>query len=254
MKLKLNRVNGENLSVTLKRMLLMDPSIYLNIDNSTLSSNVYSPEKDIVKTNETPIEEVFEFSTDIDKPIRIAFFEGSKVLNAINYFDKASLRGTIHYVEHYNEDEDFYIAEKLTLQDNTLKIDLHCADYELGFVTMTEAQLETVFSDSEKSFEFDLTKETLATVIKLFKLDTSELVDIVKDQEGIHIKGSTYDSIVDDSYTSENSHKVTAHKKFFEKLDKESYTVKVVDGRQRKVLLNSQDSKTNICFNLAMGV
>ena len=54
MKLKVKKVSVPHLNGLIKRMLLMDAALYINIDKSNVWSSVYVPTKDVVKSFSIP--------------------------------------------------------------------------------------------------------------------------------------------------------------------------------------------------------
>jgi hypothetical protein len=249
MKVTLNRIKGNNLSAIIKKMALMDSQIYLTLSDNMIQSNVYLPTKDVVKTTQLPLDDVFVLDEPLDKPLKLAFFNGAKVIGALQYFDLTALEGEISYIE----DDGEYYAEYLKIQDNSLEITLSCTDPDLGFVSMTPQQVEIAFSDRAKTFAFEMAEIDLAKITSLNGMDKSELFEIYGDSSGIHIKGTNYDYIIDDSVKGDFE-KVSVHKKFLTRLDKESYDVIVCTGEQNKILLNSKTTNTNVALNLALGV
>ena len=74
------------------------------------------------------------------------------------------------------------------------------------------------------------------------------LFKIYSDERGIHVAGDTYDIVIDDSINTK-SEEVNLFKSFFSRIAKESYRVSVC---QNKLVLDSEDSNTNIALNLAI--
>ena len=250
MKAKLNRIKGVNLTTLIKKMLLMDNQVYLTATDDELLSSVYLvATKDVVKTTKVKLSEIFVFDKPLDKSLRLPFFDGAKVINALQYFNMTELHGEISYIEL---DGDYH-AETLIIKDNSLKIKLSCQDPDLGFISMTTDQLETVFSDKAKKYGFDLPEIDLQKIVNLNGMDKSELFSIYGDADGIHASGTNYDYIIDDTVKG-TFEKVSLHKKMLARIDKESYSIQVCTGEQNKVLLTSKNSNTSIALNLAMGV
>ena len=246
MKITAKKISAPYLSAIIKKMLLMDSSIYINIDKDRVYSNVYTPTKDVVKSFSLPINDVFEFDKPLDKTIKLSFFSGSKLLNCISYFDPHKLQADISYFE--DKDEGVYYAEKITLKDQKLKIDVFCQDISLGFTSMTEDQTKQAFSIANEEFQFAISREDLTKVVSLLSMDKGELVKIYGDSEGIHFKTDAFDIIVDDTKKISTDVKST-FKVFFDRIDKETYNVSVCEN---KIVLFSQETETNSAMNLAI--
>jgi hypothetical protein len=246
MKIKIKKVSVPHLTSLARRMLLMDTSIYLNVDNEKVWSNVYTPTKDVVKSNWLPVNEVFQFEKPLEETVKISFFSGSRLLNCLSYFNPHNLSAEITAFK--DEDDGVIYAEKITLIDNQLKIDLHCQDISLGFTSMTSDQVSRAFDLSTKNFEFKLSTEVLTKITALLPLDKSELFTIYSDSQGVHAKSESFDLIIDDNYTEEKA-PCKVFKSFLQKVDKETYNISVCEN---KMVFVSEDSNTMAALNLAI--
>ncbi len=244
MQLEITKIYPGPLTNTVKKLLLMDQSVYLNLTDDTIFSNSYLPTKDVAKIVITPTSDIFEFEQKPDMPVKISFFAGQKMIDCLKFFDIHNLRGTLHYYQEGDE----YFAEKLIIRDGVLEVTLHCADVSLGFTTMSETQVSAAFGKDNSIYEFDLSQENLIKLNNLITLDKNELFKIYSDNRGVHVAGDTYDIIIDDSIT-ETHNSVDLFKTFFSRIDKESYKVTVC---QNKLLLDSEDSSTRVALNLAI--
>lgn len=247
MKLTIDRVKAVNLTNQLTKMSLMGNEIYFLLSDEYFESNVFLPTKDVVKCSKISMSSVFETTDKLSKPLKLGFFDGSKVKGILNMFELQSLRGEISY---YDEG-DCFMAEHLILKDNTLKITLSCLDPALGFTSMTVDQIGVAFNNDSKVYSFKLGAIDLAKISRLNSIDMSKLFSIYSDKEGVHIKGDNYDIIVDDSVKDEHD-EVLVFKTFIPKIDQESYNVTVCQGVHNKILLDSVDTETRIALNLAL--
>jgi len=244
MNLEITKIYPAPLTVMVKKLLLMDSAIYLNLSNTDIFSNSYLPTKDVAKIVTVPTSEIFEFESPLDKDIKLSFFAGQKLIECLKYFDIHNLTGTLHYFEEGDE----CFAEKLVIKDHSLEIVLHCADASLGFTTMSEGQITAAFGNDNEIYSFDLSEENLTKLTNLITLDRNELFRVYSDSRGIHIAGDTFDNVIDDTQT-ETHEEVNLFKSFFSRISKESYKVSVC---QNKLLLVSDDSDTKIALNLAI--
>ena len=246
MNLEITKIYPAPLTAMVKKLLLMDSAIYLNLTEDRIFSNSYLPTKDVAKIVTVDTKDIMEFenSDDIGTNIKVSFFAGQKLIDCLKYFDIHNLTGTLHCYEE--GDEQF--AEKLVIRDHSLEITLHCADVSLGFTTMSDAQVTAAFGKDNEVYSFGLSQETLIKLNNLITLDKNELFRIYSDDRGIHVAGDTYDIVIDDTHT-EKHEEVTLFKSFFSRIAKESYNVSVC---QNKLVLDSEDSNTNIALNLAI--
>lgn len=247
MKVKIKKVSVPYFSALIKKMLLMDTSLYINLNKERVWSSVYIPTKDVVKTFGIPVNDVFEFENQPEETIKLSFFSGSRLLNCIGYFDPHHLSMEI---STYRDDEDGVLyADKIKMFDQKLKIDIHCQDISLGFTSMTNEQVERAFDESTANFNFILSREDMSKVTQLMSLDKDELFQIVQDSDGVHIKTEAFDIIVDDRAKSESYTVKSTFKNFLDRIDKETYSVHVCES---KIILKSQDTATIAALNLAI--
>jgi hypothetical protein len=247
MKVKVTNVKVANFNTLIKKMLLMDSSLYININRDRVWSSVYTPTKDVVKSYGLETKDVFDIQNQPEETIKLSFFSGSRLLSCIGHFDPHHLSMEISTFK--DEDEGVYYADKVILRDQKLKIEIHCQDIALGFTSMTDDQVKRAFDESTSLYSFQFSKEDFAKVTSLLTLDKGELLQLVQDPEGIHIKTDAFDIVVDDSKTSDSKSVKSTFKGFLEKVDKETYDVSVCES---KLILKSQESSTLIALNLAI--
>jgi hypothetical protein len=246
MKIQIKKVSVPHLTSLLKRMLLMDTSIYLNIDGERIWSDVYTPTKDVVKSVSLPISDVLQFEKPQTETVKLSFFSGQRLLSCLSYFDPHKLSAEINVFK--DEDDGILYAEKIIFKDTQLKIDLHCQDISLGFTSMSAEQVKRAFDLSTKIYDFKLSSEDFSKLSSLQSLDKSELFKIYADKSGIHFSSDSFDIIIDDN--KKETHPSTAiFKSFLQRIDKETYTVFVCEN---KMILVSDESNTSIALNLAI--
>jgi hypothetical protein len=224
----------------------MDTSVYLNVDQSRIWSDVYTPTKDVVKSVWLPITDVLQFEKPLTETIKLSFFSGQRLLSCLGYFDPHNLSAEISVFK--DEDDGILYAEKIIFKDNQLKIELHCQDVSLGFTSMTSDQVGRAFDKATENFSFKLSSEDFSKISSLQTLDKSELFTIYADSEGIHIKSDSFDIIVDDNNKT-SSGSAAIFKNFLQRVDKETYEATVCEN---KMILTSSESNTNIALNLAI--
>lgn len=246
MKIQVKKVSVPYLTSIIKRMLLMDTSVYLNLDENRIWSDVYTPTKDVVKSVWLPVNDVLQFETPITETIKLSFFSGQRLLSCLGYFDPHNLSAEISAFK--DEDDGIVYAEKIIFKDNQLKIELHCQDISLGFTSMSADQVKRAFDVSTKNYDFKLSSEDFNKVSSLQTLDKSELFTIYSDESGVHIKSDSFDIVIDDNQKSTNA-PTSIFKSFLARVDKETYSVSVCEN---KMILVSEESNTSIALNLAI--
>jgi hypothetical protein len=246
MKIQVKKISVPHLTSLIRRMLLMDTSVYLNVDSERIWSDVYTPTKDVVKSVHLPVNDVLQFEKPLSESIKLSFFSGQRLLTCLGYFDPHNLSAEINVFK--DEDDGILYAEKIIFKDNQLKIELHCQDISLGFTSMTPEQVKRAFDLSTKSYGFKLSSENFSKVLSLQTLDKSELFTIYSDKSGVHIKSDSFDIIIDDNYKKVEEPS-SIFKSFLQRIDKETYSVTVCGN---KMILISDESNTNVALNLAI--
>jgi len=237
MKLKIDRIDQHALTEFINRVKLIDSFIYMKVAEGRVKSVVYLPQRDAVKSHSVDVSEIFQISEwpDTDKEMKIAFFEGNKVIDAIKHFDHDAIKGEIEFIEN---DEDL-VASTFRIFNDELEITLSCSEPTLGFKDLTEAQVEAIFARDNGKFDFALDTHMLGKVKNLFSLDKEETFNIKSDVAGVNVDGKSFKVVVNPA--ANGTGKVTVYKKYLNLLDREEQTVYVSDS---KVVFQSNNSDT----------
>jgi len=237
MKLVIDRVDQHALTDFINRVKLIDSFIYLKMDENRITSAVYLPQRDAVKYHAVNTDTIFKLSSvpQTDKPMKIAFFDGAKVIDAIKHFDADAIKGEIQFIEN---DEDV-VASTLRLFNDELEITLSCSEPSLGFKDLTQEQIEGIFSKDASEFNFELDTYSIGKVKNLFSLDKDETFAINANSKGVNVKGKSFNVVINPE--SNGKGEVTVYKKYLNLLDKEEQTVYISSS---KVVFASKDSET----------
>jgi len=239
MKLKINRIDQHQLVSFINRVKLIDSFIYMKMDQDKITSAVYLPQRDAVKFHSVETDKVFntkgKWGFDSDKELKIAFFDGSKVIDAIKHFEHDAIKGEIEFIEN---DED-YVASTFRIYNDELEITLSCSEPSIGFKDLTQDQIKAIFSTEGSKFNFDMDTHTLGKVKNLFTLDKEETFSINANGKGVNVKGKTFSAVINQKSTGDGG--VTVYKKYLALLDKEEQNVFVSDS---KVVFSSSESET----------
>ena len=166
MKLQIDRIDQHELTAFINRVKLIDSFVYMKISNGQINSAVYLPQRDAVKSHNIPCDKIFQVSEfpDTDKEMKIAFFEGSKVIEAIKHFDHDAIKGEIEFLENDTE----FVASTLRIFNDELEITLSCSEPSLGFKDLTEDQQAAIFATNDTKFSFTMDTHTINKVKNLF--------------------------------------------------------------------------------------
>lgn len=245
METKIEKIDGYELGSFIKKLLPIDKFIFIKIGQPGTVSSVYFPERDAVKLVSVNTADIF--SGDFDKPIKVSFYNGSKVVEALSHFN-GNVQGRIKYSELDGE----YMASDFILENSDLKITVACADPSLSFMELSKEEMSRAFGTDSSMFEFDLLTTHVDRIKSLFNLDKEdETFTLYLSERGVSVKGTSYDSLVTGSYNGEApvGSKVVIYKKYLSLLDKENYKAIICEN---KVVFKSLDTNTMLTVAVAM--
>ena len=227
MEATIKKIDGYELSTFVKKLLPIDKFIFMKIGKEGTVSSVYFPERDAVKLVSTPTTDIFD--TDITDPVKVSFYNGTKVIDALSHFN-GDVQGKIKYSEIDGE----LMASDFTLANDDLQINLACADPSLSFMEMSKEETDRAFGTDGNIFQFDLLTTHVDKMKSLFNLERDE---------------DTF--TLSHSYEGENAidQKVVIYKKYINLLDKENYKVVVCNN---KVVFRSLDTNTHLTVAVAI--
>ena len=188
METTIKKINGYELSSFVKKLLPIDKFIFMKIGKEGTVSSVYFPERDAVKLVTTPTKDIFD--TDINSPIKVSFYNGTKVIDALSHFN-GDIRGRIRYAEYDGE----LMASDFIMENEDLQISLACTDPSLSFMEMSKDETDRAFGTDSSLFQFDLLTTHVDKMKSLFNLDKDEdIFTLYINEKGIGIKGTSYDA------------------------------------------------------------
>lgn len=238
MKLQINRVDQNGFVDFINRLKAIDTFLYFKLRNGQMTSAVYLPQRDAVKLHTTEVADVFSVEGGLPegKELKVAFFDATKVLDALKMFQSDQIQGEIEFIEN---EEDF-VASSMRIFNDELEITLACSDPSLGFKDLTDAQLQAIFDREGSDFDFVLDTITLSKIRSLFSLDKEDTFTITASNEEVRVKGKTYNYQANQEFNGSAS-EATLYKKYLNLLDREEYSVYVSDN---KVVMKSNDTNT----------
>jgi hypothetical protein len=245
METKIEKIDGYELGSFIKKLLPIDKFIFIKFGQTGTVSSVYFPERDAVKL--VTVNTADLLTGDFDKPIKVSFYNGSKVVEALSHFN-GNIKGRIKYTELDGE----YMASDFILENNDLRINLACADPSLSFMELSKDEMTRAFGTESSMFEFDLLTTHVDRMKSLFNLDKEdETFTLYLTEKGVNVKGTSYDSTICSTYEGEAKlgSKVVIYKKYLGLLDKENYRVVICEN---KVVFKSLDTNTLLTVAVAM--
>lgn len=242
MKIKIDKVDQNNFIGFVNRLKVIDTFIYFKIKDEVVQASAYLPQRDAVKHHRIPVSHVFQLEDGTmdaagSKELKIAFFDASRLTDAFKQFEFGNVRAEIEFVEN---EEDF-VATEFRIFNEELEIRLACSEPSLGYKDLTDSQIAAIFNVESANYVFDMDYTAISKVRSLFGLDKEETFSITPSNDGVRMKGKTYNYLVTDGFQGTNGTNVTLFKKYLNLLDKEDYSANVMDNR---VVLRSKDSET----------
>jgi hypothetical protein len=237
MKLQIDRIDQHALTGFINRVKLIDSFVYMKIKDGQIHSAVYLPQRDAVKSHTVACDQIFQVSEwpDTDAEMKVAFFEGSKVIDAIKHFESDAIKGELEFIEQEGE----LIASSLRMYNDELEITLACSEPSLGFKDLTEAQQQAIFAVDNTKFSFNIDTHTINKVKNLFGLDSEETFSVKANGTGVSVNGKSFNAVINPESNGQGD--VTVYKKYLNLLDREEQTVHVTDS---KLVFQSTESNT----------
>jgi hypothetical protein len=251
MQIELKNIKTEILKDYIKKLLSMNKFIFLTLNDKKISSSVFLPQRDAVKLANLKSTDIFDLNgneSKLEEGIKIAFFNGSKVVDALNFFNK-----DVSCKIKYDKFGDDLMATDLILFNSKINIKLYCADPSLSFIEMNTDSIKRAFGTPNTLFEFELLTIHVDEMKKLFSLNKEDEFFWLysnKEHVGVLAHDSSYDSQISKTFKStEDECKVLIKKKYIDLLDKENYYIKICEN---KVVLKSLDSETLITIAVSI--
>lgn len=237
MKLQIDRIDQHALTSFINRVKLIDSFVYMKIKEGQIHSAVYLPQRDAVKSHNVACDEIFQISEwpDTDAEMKVAFFEGSKVIEAIKHFESDAIKGELEFIEQEGE----LIASSLRMFNDELEIKLACSEPSLGFKDLTPEQQAAIFATDNTKFSFNIDTHTINRVKNLFGLDKDETFSVKANGTGVSVNGKSFNAVINPE--SNGNGEVTVYKKYLNLLDREEQTVYISD---QKIVFQSTESET----------
>ena len=237
MKLQIDRIDQHALTGFINRVKLIDSFVYMKLKDGKIHSAVYLPQRDAVKSHTVAWDKIFQVSEwpDTDAEMKVAFFEGSKVIDAIKHFESDAIKGELEFIEQEGE----LIASSLRMYNDELEITLACSEPSLGFKDLTEAQQQAIFAVDNTKFSFNIDTHTINKVKNLFGLDSEETFSVKANGTGVSVNGKSFNAVINPESNGQGD--VTVYKKYLNLLDREEQTVHVTDS---KLVFQSTESNT----------
>jgi len=230
--------NVKPFSAWLKRFALIDNSLLLEIDESSLAfvAKTYNEERSVVKFSEIQFDEagllIKSTPESNGKRVKAGLYNIPRLIKVMDQFGSESFDIIFNYDEILGDKPEF-AATTIILKNKNLKITIDCTSLNI-FKYIDDSLFETVIAKVDKVVDtFDLSREDIEKINSLSGLDSDYKYLAFSRNNGIYVSGKTFELLLlaDTDVTTKSS--IDVFKDQFEKIDVENY--KVVMGEDRLV-------------------
>lgn len=185
----------------IKQMMIVDKYINIRITDEFVDASSYLPAHDVVKYMRVPNNTMFSNPFDLEKPIRISFISGPKLLVLLSQFESDDNIDIEVTYDSQSEGDEYY-AMKVVMIGEKLKITEVCADQRYDSINIKpipDDTMKSLLNTEGSEITFKITKEDLRSIKSLGTIDKDgkRFEYVVKNEEVSIRERSDYD--VEDS-------------------------------------------------------
>lgn len=161
--LKLENCDKNALLSLVKQMVVVDKYMNIRVSKEFTDSSSYTGQKDVVKYIKTENASLFESNYELDKPVRMCFINGVKIMLYLNQFDIDKVDLEIRYEEY----EDEYYATRVTFLGGDLKMTEMCADRQYDGINISPIKdeiMQKLLDTENTTVAFDISKDTVKSM------------------------------------------------------------------------------------------
>lgn len=161
------------LQTIIKQMVVVDKYVNLRICDSFTDSSSYLPAHDVVKYMSIDNSKMFSNEYTLDKPIRMSFIMGSKLLVLLSQFENDDNINLEIAYDAECEGEEYY-AMKVTLIGKDLSISEICADQRFDTINIKpipDDVMRRLLDTTDSVLNFDISKEDMKAIKSLGNIE-----------------------------------------------------------------------------------
>lgn len=251
------------LQTIIKQMVVVDKYINLRICDTFTDSSSYLPAHDVVKYMKVNNEKMFQNEYTLDKPIRMSFIMGSKLLVLLSQFENDE---TIDLDISYDANDDLneYYALKVVMSGKSLSITEVCADQRFDNINIKpipDEVMQNLLDDSDCDLCFTISKDNMKAIKSLGNIekDNKRFEYVVKDNvlsirersDVEDVESEIYNKIIADVNAKDNVY--MCNKNVFGVINNVTeYNVCICDGDMSKVIYTHDDN--DVCLNIIASI
>lgn len=172
-KIVAKNVNRKMFMNLVKQMLIVDNYVTFKIDNECTDGISYLPMHDVIKNVIIKNESLFGEIDELEKPVRISFTDGTKLLNMFKNYNDSDEIDMVIRCEENDDDEEMYAIQIETNTDK-LKRQEKCADKkfsENNITPLPDKVVSKLFSTDNSDFCFDISFDDMTKIKSLTNID-----------------------------------------------------------------------------------
>lgn len=165
--------NKQMLQTIIKQMVIVDKYVNLRIGDCFTDSSSYLPAHDVVKHMRINNEAMFANTYTLDKPIRLSFIMGSKLLLLLNQFENDNTIDLDISYDSATEDDEYY-ALKVVMIGKNLSITEICADQRFDTINikpLSDDIISRLLDRDDAVMCFDISKDDMKAIKSLGNID-----------------------------------------------------------------------------------
>ncbi len=170
---KMKDCDKQMLQTIIKQMVVVDKYVNLRICDSFTDSSSYLPAHDVVKYMKVNNSKMFSNEYTLDKPIRMSFIMGSKLLVLLSQFENDSMIDLDIAYDSEAEGDEYY-AMKVIMSGKSLNITEVCADQRFDNINIKpipDEVMQNLLDDTESELKFHISKEDMRAIKSLGNID-----------------------------------------------------------------------------------
>jgi len=239
--------NPANFIAFLKKIKLVDKSVPLEIEGSSLFAKARTPDKSLIKYVCVDVDDILEGEMP-PKRLKIGILEIGKLIDVFKYFGPEE---ELNFVVESQPYEGELIATSIKFQSRTLNIFIKCADISL-LAYVDDTIQRNIHSTEGSELSFEISKETFQKISSLTGIESNseELLKFDLHESGVTVRGNSfqYQIIEGRTPTGFTEPKVyTFYKNQFSFIDQENSEIHFHDNR---ILVKSTESDSVIAIGL----
>jgi hypothetical protein len=161
--LKLENCDKNAFLSLVKQMVVVDKYMNIRVNTEYTDSSSYTSQKDVVKYIKTENASLFESAYELDKPVRMCFINGTKIMLYLNQFTLDKVDIEIHYEEY---DDELY-ATRVTFLGGDLKMTEVCADRQYDGINISPIKdeiMQKLLDTENTTVSVDIPKDAIKSM------------------------------------------------------------------------------------------